>query len=201
MSIWSTILLLLTILSGLGLWIYSNKNDNHVEINLLGIGSFALLFSYYLNPLINLSSLNTENTAGWSQIAIVSMSLALLANVLRKLKPSYAKYPVLFSFLPCILILVYPFISESVIIKSLLLQLTMGGGVISFMIMAIMLLIHDIKSWKILASGIFLSTSYVLEWFVPNVSLYHPWTVHVSLTLFMIFCMSGYDHIKVRFNH
>lgn len=201
MSVWSTILILVTTIFVLVFWIKSNKTFEHIEITFLGVAATLLLILYYTFPFFRVDTSRLHDISAWISISLVAVSLTLLANVLRKLKPSYAKYPVLFSFLPLIIVIAYPFIRNSDVIQSLLLQLTMGGGVISFLIMAFMVFLKDKRQWFLILGGISLVCSYVMEWFTPTIGLYHPWTVHLTLTLFIVFTLIGYPKLKLQFNH
>ena len=62
-------------------------------------------------------------------ITQASFILTSLANFLREDKPTYARYPVIFTYLPMIILPVYPFILETVVIKEWVLALYQFGSI------------------------------------------------------------------------
>lgn len=63
-------------------------------------------------------------------ISQASFLLTSLANFLREDKPTYARYPVLFTYLPMIILPVYPFILDTIVIKDWVLALYQLGSII-----------------------------------------------------------------------
>lgn len=201
MSIWSTILLLLISLISLIFWIKQARNFQDLVFQLNGSLIFILILFLFSTEIFWPETQFSELAIKWLQIILTSLTLTFLANMLRKLKPSYAKYPILFSFLPLLLIVVFPLIRESDVIYTLLFRLVLGGGSLSFLIMSVMLWKKDSKMWSLCIGSILLLIAYLLEWFFTNISSYHPWTVHVSIAGSIPLIMYSFRQIEQHINH
>lgn len=201
MSIWSTILLLLISSVGLLFWIKHSKPFQDVIFQLNGVSIFLILIIVFLTDLILVDYSNYDSINRWFQVLLASLSLTFLANMLRKLKPSYAKYPILFSFLPLLLIPVFPLIRESEVIYTLLYRLVLGGGSSSLLLMAFMLFKKDSQLWSMFLGALFLFIAYLLEWFFTDISSFHPWTVHTSISASIPLMLLSFKRIENHINH
>lgn len=201
MSIWSTILLLLISLIGLIYWAKISNRFQDLVFQFTGGVILISLMTLYSEEFNVVSSRISPQIYAWNKIILISFSLTFLANLLRKLKPSYAKYPTIFSFLPLLLILVYPLIRESEVIYSMLFRLVLGGGVLSMVLMSVMLVKKDRSIWTISIGAFLLLFSYLLEWFFIEISSYHPWTVHTTLSGSIPFCLAAFKRLDQHINH
>jgi len=201
MSIWSTILLLLISSIGLLFWIKLSKPFQDVFFQINGILIFFSLIVVFTADLILIDNSNSDLVSRWFQVILSSLSLTFLANMLRKLKPSYAKYPLLFSFLPLLLIAVFPLIRESEVIYTLLYRLVLGGGSLSLILMSVMLWKKDSQLWSLFLGAVFLFSAYLLEWFFNDISSYHPWTVHTSISASIPLILLAFKRIELHINH
>lgn len=201
MSIWSTILLLLISLIGMIFWVKQSKAFQDLIFQINGILIFIVLILFFLAEFgVNMTPV-PELYMRWLEVVLTSLSLTFLANMLRKLKPSYAKYPRLFSFLPLLLIVVFPLIRESEVIYTLLYRLVLGGGSLSLLLMSVMLWKKDSQLWSLFLGAVFLFTAYLLEWFFTDISSYHPWTVHTSISASIPLILIAFKRIEIHINH
>ena len=201
MSIWSTILLLLIALVGMIFWIKQSKAFQDLTFQFNGILIFFVLIILFISEL-QLNMIRVPDLyIRWYEVVLTSLSLTFLANMLRKLKPSYAKYPLLFSFLPLLLIAVFPLIRESEVIYTLLYRLVLGGGSLSLILMSVMLWKKDHQLWSLFMGAVFLFSAYLLEWFFTDISSYHPWTVHTSISASIPLILLAFKRIELHINH
>jgi hypothetical protein len=201
MSIWSTILLLLISTIGLFIWIKQSKHFQDIIFQLNGVFIFLFLILFFTVDLSVFGNFDTDLVTRWLQVILTSLSLTLLANMLRKLKPSYAKYPLLFSFLPLLLVAVFPLIRESEVIYNLLYRLALGGGSLSFLLMSVMLWKKNTQLWSLFMGAMLLFIAYLLEWFFTDISSYHPWTVHTSISASIPLILLAFKRIEIHINH
>lgn len=122
---------------------------------IIGVSSFLAIFFPVLDPVFIVE---------WSTIFSVSFLLTAAAALVRDFKPVFSKFPKSFTFFPLVLILVYPLIIETVVVKQWALALYQGSALL------IGLLIYGFKSQKnseygyMLVGVIFFAVTYVLYW-------------------------------------
>ncbi len=131
-----------------------------VFISIIGISGYLAHFFPVLDP---------EFINDWSTVISISFLLSAAAALIRDLKPVFSRFPRLFTFLPLLLILFYPLIMETLILKMWIIALYQGSAII------IGLLVYSYKTYInsqygfILVGMIFFFITFVLYWLPQSI--------------------------------
>lgn len=112
-------------------------------------------FLEYMSPIMQAAS-----DLVW--LTVAALLLVSLANFLRDDKPPFARYPFVFTLLPLIVLPVYPFIADTVVIKAWILGLYQFGA-LSIALLLFSLMASKNKSVRLLVLAVL---SFGLAWIV-----------------------------------
>lgn len=143
---------------------------------LLSLSLITVSASFLFSPSLQIAGITGTE---WSMITGIVLFLILLANLIRELKPVYARYPSIFTFLPLILLPLFPLIAETEILKSLLHRILQGGAVVISLFLAIPLIRTFEYSSHYLVSTLLLGITYTLYWYLGE--FIDPWAWHLTL--------------------
>lgn len=184
MTIWSTILLLFVTVITLFLWLRNPRARKNLYIyNMVWIALGALA-AVYLAPLIESDRFlpYQADVEFWGRAVAISTTLTLLSNVIRNLKPTYARYPNFLTFVPVVLLVVFPAIRTFTVLNDLLQTMVLGAGIVALWLTSVTLVRKLEKGWILPLGAFALTGAYSLTWIFTDVSQAHPWTTHVLLT-------------------
>jgi hypothetical protein len=99
-------------------------------------------------------------------ITQASFILTSLANFLREDKPIYARYPVIFTYLPMIILPVYPFVLETVVIKEWVLALYQFGSICISALLLGLLVSREFKYVIVFIPWAIFTTVWFLKWLI-----------------------------------
>ncbi len=122
---------------------------------LYGASAFLALFFPVLDP---------EFIGEWSTVFSVSFLLSAAAALVRDFKPVFSRFPKSFTFLPLVLIFIYPMIIDTVVLKYWVLGLYQGSALL------IALLIYAYRTYEnsdyayMLIGVIFFAITFLLYW-------------------------------------
>lgn len=195
MSIWSTILLFAIVLYSLVRWLRSAPAREHSAIYIFGILLLLALFTTYATPFLLEEGRLSEGIRLWSDGVALTGALCLLTNMVRRLKPSYSRYPQFFVYLPLMLLMVFPLIQDSLVLVDLMLMMGGGAGLVSLVLAVVTVFMKLNQRWWLLLGILLLMASFVLHWILGDFSRAHPWTVHTTLSLSIPLMILGYEEI------
>ncbi len=158
-----------------------------IFLAIIGVSSFLAIFFPVLDPVF---------IGEWSTIFSVSFLLTAAAALVRDFKPAFSKFPKSFTFFPLVLILVYPLIIETVVVKQWALALYQGSALL------IGLLIYGFKSQNnseyayMLVGVFFFAVTYVLYWTPESVFTLpaYAWMLLTSCGILII--TVGYNQVN-----
>ena len=136
-----------------------------------------------------------NSTAEWSSILSISLVLCGLANLIREAKPEVAQFPLIFTALPLIIVITYPFAYDTAVIKNWLLKMYEGGAIIIGLFMyGYLTYTFKTESYFKIITGVFLFIiAYLSSWFFQDISLIQPWLWFVSMISAIVIFYSGYN--------
>ena len=139
----------------------------------------------FVIQLIDVQSLLPGAFTDFAWLAVAALLLVSLANFLREDKPPFARYPFFFTLLPLIVLPVFPFISDTIVIKNWVLALYQFGAlVIAALLFALMSTKDKSLRFIIIAIALF-AFAWLMKWiFVFQSS--GRWFYTVSVILGMI---------------
>ncbi len=159
---WSEILLIICSLISIGILLfYSGKNYLHLRC-FLSISLICIIAS--ISASFFFSEFETE-IKEWTKVTGISFALVVIAILIREMKPTYVRYPVIFSYVPLAIIAVYPFISDAEILKNLLNQLLQGGAIAVSLLLYVSLKDKLEKHYLFIIGMLLFATAFGFYWF------------------------------------
>ncbi len=120
----------------------------------------------FIIRLLDVQAMITQSLSDLMWLMVATLLLVSLANFLREDKPPFARYPFFFTLLPLIVLPVYPYISETVVIKNWVLALYQFGA------LAISGLLFSLMSTKekayrfVVASVVLFAFAWLSKWII-----------------------------------
>ena len=146
----------------------------------------------------DVTSAITRSISDTVWMCVAAMVLSSLANFMREDKPPFARYPYFFTMLPFVVLPVFPFISDTVVIKNWVLALYQFGALVMAMLLFSLMATKD-KSLRFLLPAVLL---FAFSWLVKWVLELHEsdrWVYTGGLVLGMIFASkSFYDKAETK---
>lgn len=110
--------------------------------------------------------------ADYAAITCAAALLSAMANVLRLDKPVFARYPAIFTMMPFIIVIIYPLVAETLLIKHWILALFQAGSLImAFLLLSLKISRTNLPSTYLLYWTLF-AASWALHWFTDLPSAY-----------------------------
>lgn len=129
-------------------------------------------------------------------LLVAALLLVSLANFLRDDKPPFARYPFFFTLLPLIVLPVYPFISDTIVIKNWVLALYQLGALIIAGLLFSLMSANDKSNRLVVVSVVLFILSWLFKWIV-DLQQAGPWVYTICLILGMILTFkSFYDRVN-----
>ncbi len=152
----------------------------------LAVGMVALAYVIdFVARLINNQSALVQNVSDLMWLLVAATLLVSLANFLREDKPPFARYPFFFTLLPLIVLPVYPFISDTIVIKNWVLALYQFGALIISGLLFSLMTTKDKSYSPILVAIAFFSIAWITKWIVQP-PLSDRWVYTICVTVGMI---------------
>lgn len=164
---------------------------------LLAIASITLfitLILYYLHFHLG-DALENDfflEAAGWARMITIATLLTGLMEYIRFSKPEYARFPQLFIFLPLLLILVWPFIDHTLVLKEWLVCAYEGGGLLAgFMLIAMNHHKGNQNQLTLIGLG-FMAVAYLVFWLPINILRQNAWLWELLFAFSLIVTVHGW---------
>lgn len=187
---WSEILLLVS--AALSLFLLFYKGSGHRQIRIFA--AIAILsVSVTLFP--GMFSAREAMVLEWARITGITTVLLVLAFIIRQLKPYYARYPYPFSFTPLAVLIFYPMVSDTAVLKDLLNQILQGGALLIALLLTLSLG-RRIQKRFILWGGVLLLTISCAAYWMISAEAFSPWLWQSSLALGMVLCSWSFMDIS-----
>jgi hypothetical protein len=195
--VWSDILVIIcSIVSIIILFFYAGNKYLHLRLY-LSISLLTLISAtggpiFYEHIAYEISE--------WSKITGITFSLIVMALLIREMKPVFSRFPVLFSYIPLLIVVAYPFITEAQILKDILNQILQGGTLfIVFLFYLTLIKKLDDHFLFLLALSLF-TISYGLYWFGGDFTGNHSWPWQLPLITGMILMSLKFAEIFKNLN-
>jgi|GEM_PF-1621616 len=124
--------------------------------------NFDLLFSK-----LNLT-IYPEKFFEWNRVVAITALFCSLSVLIRDSKPDFARFPLSFSLFPLLIIITFPFVQNTLVIKEWVMGIYEGGAVIVGLIMYGTLTYFNRSYLRVLSSVGILSVSFIMYWFIPG---------------------------------
>jgi hypothetical protein len=127
---------------------------------IIGVSSFLALFFPVLDP---------DFIGEWSTVFSVSFVLSAAAALIRDFKPVFSRFPKSFAFAPLILILIYPMIIDTIIVKLWALGIYQGSALIISLLIYSFRAHQDSEYAYMLVGVLFFAITFVLYWIPESI--------------------------------
>lgn len=136
----------------------------------------------------------------WSSITAVAFVLFGLVHLIRNSKPGMARFPLIFTGIPLLIIITYPFAHDSEVINQWLLKIYEGGGLFVAIIMYgyLTFIKRQTRYFKVFVGSLLLIFTYSVYWFIDFWEFIQPWLWIVSMTAGISFIYAGYHQMLSR---
>ncbi len=160
-------------------------------------GLFSLVITINILKLIpvSLNATITDIAHDWIRLCAQLFLLTGLGLLIRHSKPKVTQAPIILSFLPFLLILAYPLIVDTLMIKKFIFILLYSGSAIISILMFSVLTYSERNYQIILLSALFFATAIVMGLVLQSVMALS----YSSLLIALLLYRRGY--MKHKFNH
>jgi hypothetical protein len=101
---------------------------------------------------------------GW--LSVAALLLVSLANFLREDKPPFARYPFFFTLLPLIVLPVFPFIADTVVIKNWVLALYQFGALMIAALLFTLMSLRDRSVLLVILAIAMFAIAWLTKWII-----------------------------------
>lgn len=159
------------------------------------LAGICYTFDFTVN-FMNVQSTFTQNLSDLVWLIVAAMLLVSLANFLRDDKPIFAQYPFFFTLLPLLVLPVYPFIADTIVIKNWILALYQLGAIIMAGLLFSLMSTRD-KSYRLIVLSVVLFTfAWFAKWMI-DFQATGRWAYTISIILGMILgSISFYERVN-----
>ncbi len=180
---------------------YKAKGTNNPLFIIYGAAAICISVTFLGTPLNILSSyfdfiFPYNAYLDWGRIVSLAALMSGLIEFIRQSKPEFARFPIFFVALPALLILTYPFIINTIVLKEWLIAIYEGGSLI------VAFLMHGIHSRKnkahyiILSGLVLLLITFVLYWFTKSYIYDYNMFWQTGLFISIITIVSGFNRLE-----
>lgn len=149
-----------------------------------------------MGPLIPETVLN--GILEWGQVAILTLILCALALFVRESKPVFARFPLVYSMLPLLVLPSYYLVRDTYVLKEWLLSIYQGGAL---MMAALMYSVYGFRRegyGPVLAAVVLFGLTFAGYWFVPGVAGDYSWSWKTGLAASIVTLIWGYEQLSSR---
>lgn len=195
MILWSEILTIICSLTAIVIILfYSGNKYVHLRI-FLSLSLLSIILN--LSTSFGLDLYETE-IVEWTKIVSISFILVVTAILIREMKPTYARYPVLFSYVPLLIIAVYPFISDAAILKNVLNQLLQGGAIVVAILLYLSMYKSLSKHFLYILGILLFAFSFGFYWYSGNYSSLYSWAWQLPLSMGIVIISFKVSEIFIK---
>lgn len=130
--------------------------------------------------------------AGWSRMVTIAVILCGLMEYIRYSKPEYARFPQVFIFLPLLLIVVWPFIDKTLVLKEWLICTYEGAGLIAAFLLIGINRYKGMQNQLVLIGLFFLALSYLVFWLPISIIRENAWIWEFIFAVGLIVVVHGW---------
>ena len=195
--------ILLLLASGYAAFAFFNKakiSDNMTYF--IYSAACVFLFVTFLGTPINIIA-NHFNVAfpveayySWGRVVSISAFMSGLIEFIRYSKPEFARFPRFFVILPVLIVVTYPFIMNTVVLKEWLTTTYEGGSLFVAMLMHTVYVRKDKTHYTILAGLFLLLLTFIIYVFTQNIIYGYDWLWQTGLLASIITLTIGFNKLE-----
>lgn len=139
----------------------------------------------------------TEFIVEWGHITILAFIMSSLAIFIRESKPVFAQFPMIYTAFPLLIVFSYMLVRDTYALKTWLTAIYQGGTIMVALLMYSVYTYRNKNDYAVILGGIalFLIT-YILYWYVGDISENYAWIWKVLVAVAMIIVTFGYEQTE-----
>jgi hypothetical protein len=182
-------------------WLYQLSYENRDGMYaLLGTAVLAMVF-YSCSELIlfGLKSAGLSVSLGivqeWTRVIGVSFTLSAMGMLIRNSKPAFARFPRIFTAIPMLIILSYPFAMDTLVLKDWLMGIYESGALLIAILMYAVLTTYEYRFFAVIPGIIVLAGAFISYWLVPVAEQWPMWLWSSWLSVGILSISYGYRYL------
>lgn len=141
-------------------------------------------------------NISLENFNIWGSVIAIAFILCGLMELIRDSKPEFARFPKAFIALPVLIIISFPFITETIVLKYWLLGIYEATAIIVAIMMHVVLSKKDSSHLTILAGIVLLAFSYLFYWLPVEFFNSHALLWQIVMIIGLVVTIQGYSKME-----
>jgi hypothetical protein len=175
----------------------SSKIAGHFKL-LLGLSAVGYIITILMGLATSFVPIDYQllyiRVKDWIMMISIILMLCGLGVMIRYSKPKITRAPVILSYLPVLLLFVHPFVVDTIILKSVLINFYHGGGLLIALMMYTIKSLDNPKYYAVLVGVVIISVGYILNFFDWNMVAISNLVVSTGL----IIVYNGYKQIDIN---
>jgi hypothetical protein len=186
--------LLLTIIVFAGILVCRKKyidNDGQLVYGVLSLASIAffaatLSLNIQIIPVVGGNAQLSDSLQEWGRMSGIAIIMSALIILIREEKPSITRFPVIFCWIPLLLVPVYALVMNSIFLKEILLGIYEAGSMLVALLMYSLFLSRDRKYLFTVIGISVLIIGFIFYWIIrtgdfPQMSYELSWISHLII--------------------
>jgi len=140
------------------------KNSDNRVMYLMFLSAISV---FCLSSLVTFLNLTLQfNIKHFLQITAISFAVSGIFILIRHSKPVFARFPKQFVYLPFLIVIFYPIVDQTIVIKNLVRMIYQGGALFVAILLIPTSKITSDQKWLILSGISFFGISFLVKWVV-----------------------------------
>lgn len=133
--------------------------------------------------------------AEWGHVLLLACVLGALALFVRESKPAFARFPLLYTMLPLLIVISYFMVRDTYVLKEWMLTLYQGGA------LAVALLMYGVYQYRrggygrVLGGVVLMTAAYAAYWLLPLQEVARDWSWQLLLAGGLVLLIHGYERV------
>lgn len=131
----------------------------------------------------------------WGHVLLLACVLGALALFVRESKPAFARFPLLYTLLPLLIVISYFLVRDTYALKEWMLAIYQGGA------LAVALLMYGVYQYRrggygrVLGGVALMAAAYAAYWLLPLQDVVRDWSWQLLLAGGLVLLIHGYEQV------
>ena len=154
------------------------------------VGNVAYLAGY------SVTELPVRLIEEWASVVAISFTLCALAVLIHNAKPAFARFPLIFTALPLLIIAVHPMAIDTIILKQWLLAIYQGGALLIGLMLYAVMATYNRNYAILLVAIVIMGCAYLVYWTPNSLIGGEAWVWKLLLGTGATVLTYGYNHLE-----
>lgn len=186
---------ILLFLSGCVAALFLKNKGKGADYRIMYIMFLSAIGIFCLSTVISFAKLPVQfDLRQFLQITAISFAMSGIFILIRRSKPVFARFPGQFVYLPFLIVIFFPIVDQTIVIKNLVRMIYQGGTLLVAALLIPTSKITSNQKWLILCGIFIFMTSFLLKWiFLADENQYWIW----GTTLVPAIVLTSYGFFKL----